>query len=256
MDYASKNREAWNNEVENNNYWTKIVDESAILDAKAGNISITVTPSKPIPTSWIEELKGKRVLNLAGGGGQQTPLLAAWGADVTTIDISDSQLMQDKKALEAYGLNAELIQGNMTRIPFDNNCFDGVINPQSLNFIEDIESVFKEVHRVLKSGGIYIFGLANPILYIFDEKVQEKKLKIKYTLPFSDTISLSKKELDKRLQKKDTIEFSHTLDSIIGGLLNAGFVLEGFFSDKALSEPTDSFIYDSHLAFKARKIVS
>ena len=124
MDYASKNREAWNNEVENNNYWTKIVDQSAISDAKAGNISITVTPAKPIPTSWIEELKGKKILNLAGGGGQQTPLLAAWGANVTTIDISDSQLMQDRKALDAYGLEAELIQGNMTQIPFDDNYFD------------------------------------------------------------------------------------------------------------------------------------
>lgn len=253
MDYTLNNRDAWNCEVGNNNYWTRIVDEKSIQDARDGNISITVTPSKPIPYSWIEELKGKQILNLAGGGGQQTPLLSAWGAEITTLDLSDMQLEQDRKALEKYGLKANLIQGDMKILPFENDYFDGVINPQSLNFIDDIEAVFKEVHRVLKKDGIYIFGLANPILYIFDEKVQEKKLKIKYTLPFSDTVSLSKKELEKRLRKKDTIEFSHTLDSIIGGVLNSGFVLEGFFSDKALSEPTDSFIYDSHLAFKARK---
>ncbi len=254
MDYTLNNRDAWNSEVGNNNYWTRIVDDKSIQDARSGNISITVTPSKPIPNSWLEELKGKKTLNLAGGGGQQTPLLSAWGAEVTTLDLSDMQLEQDRKALEKYNLNAKLIQGDMKKLPFENEYFDGVINPQSLNFVDDIESVFKEVHRVLKKDGIYIFGLANPILYIFDEKVQERKLKIKYTLPFSDTVSLSSRELEKRLKKKDTIEFSHTLDSIIGGVLNSGFVLEGFFSDRALSEPTDSFVYDSHLAFKARRI--
>lgn len=253
MDYASKNREAWNSEVENNNYWTRIVDEDAIESAKKGELSITVTPKTPVPGQWLSELRGKRVLNLGGGGGQQTPLLSAWGAEVTVLDISDSQLKQDRKALELYGLEAKLVQGSMTDLGFEDECFDGVINPQSLNFIDDIEAVFKQVHRVLKKDGIYIFGIANPILYIFDEKVQEKKLKIKYTLPFSDTVSLSQKELGRRLKKKDTVEFSHTLDSIIGGLLKAGFVLEGFFSDKAMSEPTDSFIHDSHLAFKARR---
>ncbi|MBQ2258660.1 MAG: SAM-dependent methyltransferase, partial [Spirochaetales bacterium] len=74
MDYTLNNRDAWNCEVGNNNYWTRIVDDKSIQDARDGNISITVTPSKPIPYSWIEELKGKKILNLAGGGGQQTPL--------------------------------------------------------------------------------------------------------------------------------------------------------------------------------------
>ena len=47
------------------------------------------------------------------------------------------------------------------------------------------------------------------------------------------------------------MEFSHTLDSIIGGLTRAGFVIDGFYSDDSGSELTDSFVCDSQLAFKA-----
>ena len=254
MDYVGKNRNAWNNEVLKGNYWTKIVDDEAVKRAASGDISITVTPYKPIPKEWIEPLRGKRVLNLGGGGGQQTVLLSAWGCDVTTLDISEKQLEQDRIGLDNHSLNAELIQGNMTHTGFLNETFDGVINPQSLNFIEDIRQVFREVRRILKKDGIYIFGIANPVLYIFDEKIQEKKLKVKYTLPYSDLTSLSEKELGKRLLQGDTIEFSHTLNDILGGLIDERFIIDGFFSDRALSEPTDSFICDSHIAIRARRM--
>ena len=94
-----------------------------------------------------------------------------------------------------------------------------------------------------------MMGIANPVLYIFDEKKMEKKLKVKYTLPFSSDRSLSEKEYRKRIVRRDTIEFSHTLESIITPLLRRGFVIEDFFSDRALSEPTDSYISDAFLSF-------
>ena len=79
-------------------------------------------------------------------------------------------------------------------------------------------------------------------------------MKIKYTLPFADEISLSKKELEKRIRKGDTIEFSHTLETIIGGLNDAGFVIAGFISDGSSFEPIDSFLHDCYLAFRAIRI--
>ena len=62
---------------------------------------------------------------------------------------------------------------------------------------------------------------------------------------------MSAKELEKRLRKKDTVEFSHTLDSILGGLIDSGFIINGFYSDGCGSEPTDSFVHDSFIAFQA-----
>lgn len=254
MDFYEANRKAWNSEGENNNYWTQIVEEKAIEKAKSGNVEIWITPFKAVPLSWLEGLKGKNVLLGCAGGGQQTPLLAAYGCIVTTIDLSDFQIQQDKRALEKYNLKAKLINGNIMDMDFEDESFDAVIIPQALNFIEDLKTLYKKVNKVLKPNGLFLFGISNPGLYMLDDKIQERKLKIKYTLPFSDTKSLSKKELQKRLNKNDTVEFSHTLQDIIGGLTESGFVISGYYSDQCGSELTDSFFYDSHMAFKANKV--
>jgi 2-polyprenyl-3-methyl-5-hydroxy-6-metoxy-1,4-benzoquinol methylase len=46
---------------------------------------------------WFPPLKGADVLCLASGGGQQGPILAATGANVTVFDNSPRQLEQDQR---------------------------------------------------------------------------------------------------------------------------------------------------------------
>ena len=253
MDTEEVNSRAWDGEEERGNWWTRIVGEDEIGKARKGYIALRITTEKAVPSSWTERIKDRDVLVLCGGGGQQTPLLAAYGCRVTSVDISPRQIEQDRKALEMYGLTAETVVGSALSLPFSSSSFDAVVNPISINFIEDINKVYDEVERVLRPGGCFMMGIANPVLYIFDEKKQKKKLKVKYTLPFSTTKSLSEKEVEKKIEKGDTLEFSHTLESIITPLLGRGFAMEDFFSDSALSEPTDSFIHDSFLAFLFRK---
>ena len=253
MNTEEVNRRAWDGEEEKGNWWTLITDEESIRKAREGKPEIRVTTTRPVPPSWYLPLKGRKVLSLCGGGGQQTPVLAAYGSEVTSLDISPKQIEQDRKALSLYALEAETVVGSVLALPFPDASFDAVVNPISLNFVEDLDRAYDEITRVLCRGGIFMMGIANPVLYLFDEKKQEKKLKVKYTLPFSANISLSEREREKRIQKGDTLEFSHTLESIIGGVLRRGFVLEDFFSDIALSEPTDSYISDPFLALLFRK---
>ena len=253
MDTEEVNRRAWDGEEEKGNWWTLITDEESIRKAREGKPELRITTSRPVPPSWYTLLKGKKVLSLCAGGGQQTPVLAAYGALVTSLDISPRQIEQDRKALSLYSLEAETVVGSVLSMPFGESSFDAVVNPISLNFVEDIDRAYDEIARVLRSGGTFMTGIANPVLYLFDEKKQERKLKVKYTLPFSATVSLSKKERERRIRKGDTLEFSHTLEKIIGGMLKRGFVLEDFFSDRALSEPTDSYISDAFLALLFHK---
>lgn len=254
MEITEVNRMAWNEEVKRGNAWTRVVEKEEIERASCGAPSIRVTPEKSVPFSWIEKAKGKEVLLLGGGGGQQTPILASYGARVTTVDQAEGQLEQDEKALEQYRLEANLVRADMAKTGLSDQSFDYVISPESLNFIEDLNAVYKEVYRLLKKGGFFIFGLANPVMYLFDEKRMAKRLKVKYTLPYSAVRSLSEKEVEKKIEKKDTLEFSHTLNSIIGSLLQQGFVLEDFYSDASSFFVPDSYIHDCYLAFKARKV--
>ena len=87
--YIKDNERAWDKRSENNDQWSIPVSEEEIADAKKGNWSIFVTPVKRVPRNWFpEEMKGKKILCLASGGGQQGPVLAATGADVTVFDNS------------------------------------------------------------------------------------------------------------------------------------------------------------------------
>ena len=253
MDISNINGKAWDGEAENGSAWARIASDEDIKEAREGKPKLRETIDKNIPLSWISGLQGKHVLSLGGGGGQQTPILAAYGCTTASVDCSHEMIERDRIALERFGLEAQLFVHDMSSLPFfSDSSFDAVISPVSLNFVEDIGKVYKEVRRILRPGGAYIFGIANPALYLFDDRLLAKgRMKIKYTLPFSDTKSLSEKELRKRIARGDTVEFSHTLDTILGSLTSLGFAITGFFSEGSSFEPIDSFLQDCYLAVMA-----
>lgn len=108
-----QNRRAWNREVEAGNEWTQPVDSEVIERARRGDWSVLLTPTKAVPREWFGDLRGKAVLGLASGGGQQCPIFAAAGADVTSFDASDAQLANDRLVAERDGLPLRTVQGDM-----------------------------------------------------------------------------------------------------------------------------------------------
>ena len=58
------------------------VDAATVRRARVGDWSVILTPRLPVSRDWFGELRGKRVLCLASGGGQQVPIFAAAGAEV------------------------------------------------------------------------------------------------------------------------------------------------------------------------------
>jgi hypothetical protein len=57
-------------------------------------------------------------------------------------------------------------------------------------------------------------------------------LQVKHTLPYSDLTSLSAEERQKLMDKGEPLEFGHTLEDQIGGQIEAGFVITGFYEDR------------------------
>lgn len=70
--------------------WGRPIDHETYLRALAGDWDVVLTPTKPVPHRWFGDLKGKRVLGLASGGGQQMPIFAALGARCTVLDYTDA----------------------------------------------------------------------------------------------------------------------------------------------------------------------
>ncbi|RKZ19653.1 hypothetical protein DRQ50_01660 [bacterium] len=77
MDHLEFNREAWDHNVHTGNRWTVPVDEATIARARRGDWSIVLTPTRQVPRDWFPADLDCDLLALAGGGGQQGPVLAA-----------------------------------------------------------------------------------------------------------------------------------------------------------------------------------
>jgi hypothetical protein len=93
MDVVTHNRAAWNQQSRVGSRWCQPVTADEISAARRGIWNVILTPNKSAPPEWFGKVKGKRILCLASGGGQQAPILAAAGATVTSFDNSDEQLV-------------------------------------------------------------------------------------------------------------------------------------------------------------------
>jgi SAM-dependent methyltransferase len=234
VDIREYNRLAWDRQVERGNPWTAPVSRELVETARQGRWEIILTPTKPVPREWFPDLNGLEVLCLASGGGQQGPILAAAGARVTVLDNSPGQLAQDRFVADRDSLPLTIVQGDMADLSiFSDESFGLVVHPVSNCFVPCVRPVWSEAFRVLCHGGVLLAGFVNPALYLFDWELAERTglLQVKYTLPYSDVESLEEKEKRRYLESGAPLEFGHTLEDQIGGQLDAGFLLTGFFED-------------------------
>ena len=242
MDVAKYNKTAWNHEVSKGNRWTVPVSPDEIALARQGKWQIVLTPCKPVPQRWFPELKNANVLCLASGGGQQGPILAAAGANVTVLDNSPAQLAQDRLVASRDSLVINLVEADMTvAFPFPDETFSLIVHPVSNLFIENVQSVWHECFRVLKPGGILMAGMIYPAAFLFDLQMidEQRILQVKYTLPYTDITSLDAEKVKQLIEQNEPLEFSHTLDDLIGGQLKAGLVITDFFEDSCAPEEQD-----------------
>jgi SAM-dependent methyltransferase len=234
MDVRAYNRKKWDWQVEHGNPWTIPVSPEVIAAAWNGEWSVLLTEQKSVPRSWFpQDLHGVDILCLASGGGQQGPILAAAGGKVTVFDNSPRQLEQDRMVAKREGLVLITVEGDMRDLSaFDDGCFDLVFHPVSNLFSPEVRPVWREAFRVLRSGGILLAGFDNPYMYIFDIPMAEKgQFEVKYRLPF-DATQLSEEERQRIFGDESPLEFSHTLEEQIGGQIDAGFLLAGFYEDQ------------------------
>jgi SAM-dependent methyltransferase len=227
FDPVAYNSAAWDREVDVGNEWTRPVGPDVVARARAGDWSVVLIGYEPTPRDWFPaDLNGAAVLCLASGGGQQGPVLAAAGADVTVFDLSPKQLARDDEVAAREGLAIRTVLGEMRDLSaFADASFDVVFNPVSNVFCPDLAPVWRESFRVLRPGGVLMSGFLNPDIFIFDVAAldEREEFVVRHRLPFS-TLDLS--EAERTAAYGDgAIEYSHSLTEQIGGQLAVGFIL-------------------------------
>ncbi len=235
MDVYAHNRDVWDRRVAAGDIWTIPVSPEVIAVARRGVVSLLLTPTTVVPAAWYPPLPGADVLCLASGGGQQGPVLAAAGARVTVLDASPAQLARDREVAAREQLDLTTVQGNMADLSaFPDGSFDLIFHPVSNCYAPAVRPVWRECARVLRSGGTLLAGFNNSVVYIFDEEAlwERGEMTVRWRLPYADVDSLPPDKLASRIEQGEAVEYSHTLQDLIGGQCDAGLLIAGMYEDR------------------------
>ena len=226
MDYQQLNADTIDKWCRDGWEWGAPITHEAYMKACQGDWQVYLTPTRPVPRAWLGDLRGKSVLGLASGGGQQMPVFTALGAECTVLDYSPQQCESERLVAEREGYDIRIVRADMTQpLPFPDESFDLIFHPVSNCYVEAVRPIFRECFRVLKQGGTLLCGLDNGVNFIFDED----ETTLRYSLPFNP---LKDPALMEEMLHKDLgVQFSHTLEEQIGGQLEAGLRLTDVYED-------------------------
>jgi 2-polyprenyl-3-methyl-5-hydroxy-6-metoxy-1,4-benzoquinol methylase len=142
---------------ENAEFWVKIIrddldpyrtalTDAAVLDA-------------------IGNCAGLRVLDAGCGEGYFSRKLAARGAEVSGVDITEALILPARKAAADAGLKIDHRVADLATIPYGDAEFDVVVCNHIVTDIAELTGPFAEISRALKSGGRLVILMLHPCFY-------------------------------------------------------------------------------------------
>lgn len=207
--------------------WGRPISHEDYLAALSGNWTMVLTPTRSVPCEWLfPDMRGRRVLGLAAGGGQQMPIFAAMGAQCTVLDYSRKQIESEQLVAEREGYDIRTVRADMSQpLPFDDGEFDLIFHPVSNCYVEDVLPIWRECFRILAPSGRLLAGLDNGFAYAVDDAGE----RIIHSLPFNPLRDPSLIPADQLPEWG--MQFSHTLDEQIRGQIQAGLRIVDLYED-------------------------
>lgn len=162
-------------------------------------------------------IRGKDVCVIGSGDNLAAYALAGMGARVTSTDISEERLKLAADRAKALDLSIDFVRSdaaNLESLP--DSSFDLACSTNGFFvWIDDLQGVFSEVERILKSGGAYVFYDIHPFTRPWKEQAAPIEMAKSYwvTGPFQGT-------------EEDSFEHHWTLADLLNPLAQAGLVLK------------------------------
>ena len=128
----------------------------------------------PATLELLGNVKGKKILDFGCGSGIYAKILTKRGAKVKGFDISDEMIRISKRENPKLDLRI----GSGYNIPFKEK-FDIVFAALVMHYFSDLDKVFKQVRKVLKKNGVFVFSIGNPVSETsFKKKIGKNKYRL------------------------------------------------------------------------------
>jgi ubiquinone/menaquinone biosynthesis C-methylase UbiE len=205
--------------------------------AKQGNpLFLTNFVTSPSVLKLLGNVTGKKILDVGCGPGLQASLLTKNGAIVKGMDGSREFIEIAKKEAPAA---AFIIGDAEKKLPFLNSEFDIVIATMVLHHLNLWDVVLKEIHEVLKKGGIFIFLDRNPVT----RRIKRKKWFFKKFSVIENYFDEGAKYRSMGTKNKDVklVQYHKTYETIIKLLIKHGFEIIDYEDCKPLPEAKELF---------------
>jgi SAM-dependent methyltransferase len=169
----------------------------------------------------LGDVAGRDVLEVGSGSAPCARWLAAQGARVTAFDLSAGMLRYAAAANEATGIDVPLVRANAERLPFASGSFDIACSAfGAVPFVADLAGTFREVARVLRPGGSWVFAVTHPMRWIFPDDPGPNGLRV--TGSYFDRTPYVEVDADGHATY---VEYHRTLGDFVRALTGAGFTL-------------------------------
>jgi SAM-dependent methyltransferase len=118
----------------------------------------------------LGDVGGRRVLEVGCGSAPCSRWLARQGADPVALDLSAGMLRHAAASNAATGTGVPLVQAGAERLPFADGAFDLACSAfGAVPFVAEPERVMREVARVLRPGGRWVFAVNHPMRWMFSD---------------------------------------------------------------------------------------
>ena len=113
-----------------------------------------------------EKLQDLKLIDLCCGDGIDCRHYQECGALVTGLDASSEIIKID----ESKSSGIEFVHAYAQKTPFHNNYFDIVTSKYAIMNDKDVSEVLRDVHRILKPGGAFVYLATHPMRQYFERK--------------------------------------------------------------------------------------
>ncbi|GLW27175.1 class I SAM-dependent methyltransferase [Actinoplanes regularis] len=125
----------------------------------------------------LGDVQGKRILELGAGAAAGARWLHGQGAQAVALDLSAGMLRHAREAASRSGVTVPLVQADALALPFRSASFDIVCTAfGAIPFVADSAAAMREVARVLRPGGSWVFSVTHPMRWIFWDEPDESGL--------------------------------------------------------------------------------